>query len=176
MLHKEYMMQHRRTCCIGIIWCNTGGYVALGIYDATQEDMLHRDYMTQHRRTCCIRNIWCNTGGHAAKVTYYATQEDMLHWDYMMQHNTYIYIYIYIYIRPHAPRICSPVLVTTSRLRQIKWKEYKEKLQKWFQRSETITANNGSRIWNSLASYKGDLEGNLLRCSNIWTDSTMLVQ
>ena len=58
----------------------------------------------------------------------------------------------------------------------IKWKEYKERLQKWFQRSETIATNNGSRICNSLALYKGGFEGNLLRCSNIWTDSTMLVQ
>ena len=27
-----------------------------------------------------------------------------------------------------------------------------------------------------LESYIGDFEGNLLRCSNIWTNSTMLVQ
>ena len=39
-----------------------------------------------------------------------------------------------------------------------------------------MATNDGSRTRNSLASYKGYFEGNLLRCSNICTDSTMLVQ
>ena len=52
----------------------------------------------------------------------------------------------------------------------IKYKECKEKLQKWFQRYETIATNNGSRTWNSLASCTGEFEGNFLRCSNISTD------
>ena len=46
------------------------------------------------------------------------------------------------------------------------------KATKWFYRYETIATNNGSRTWNSLASYSQDFGGNLLRCSNIWTDST----
>ena len=38
----------------------------------------------------------------------------------------------------------------------------------------TTISDLGSRIWNSLALCKGDFEGNLFRCSNIWTDSTMI--
>ena len=39
-----------------------------------------------------------------------------------------------------------------------------------------MATNNGSKTRNSLASYKGDYEGNLLRCLNILLDSTMLAQ
>ena len=48
-----------------------------------------------------------------------------------------------------------------------KMKRVQKKTTKMFQRSEAIATNNSSRSWNSLALYKADFEGNLMRCTNI---------
>ena len=70
---------------------------------------------------------------------------------------------------PTPPGICSPVLVTTLRRDIDKMERVQRRAKKWIPRSETIATNNGSRTWNSLASFKGVFEGNLLRWSSIRT-------
>ena len=69
-------------------------------------------------------------------------------------------------VRPHleyAVQFWSPYL-----RRDIdKIERVDKKPQKLFQISEINAANYGSRTWNSLASYKGDFESNLLRNLNI---------